>query len=232
MSRTAQSTAALSLDNGIWLGMAPDDAKKVFAVDASIATGDWDAFEFERHTPAAAQDTSMCASTGYDVENWLVLDSMRHAFIAGFVLFNMVTAECDAKCAGFPLRSHVEATVAVRSCVAVTFNRSDSTIYDMGPMYQAGATLSGALLGVVVKRSHLVKEDPKTGWGDDAYGWKAGDASTVFVAATVADVCHKSLPSDITVSFRELCCDTFPARGNCLVPGSIKVVEVIKATGS
>ena len=102
----------------------------------------------------------------------------------------------------------------------------------MGPMYQAGATLSGALLGVVVKRSHLVKEDPKTGWGDDAYRWKAGDASTVFVAATVADVCHKSLPSDITVSFRELCCDTFPARGNCLVPGSIKVVEVIKATGS
>jgi hypothetical protein len=63
----------LSLDNGIWLGMAPDDARKVFAVDASLATGDWDTFEFESHTPAAAQDTSMCASTGYDVENWLVL---------------------------------------------------------------------------------------------------------------------------------------------------------------
>ena len=159
------------------------------------------------------------------------LDSMRRAYIAVLVLVNVVAAECEAKCAGFPLRSHVEATVEVRSCVAVTFNRSDSKLYDMGPMYQEGATLSGALLSVVVKRSHLVKEDLKIGWGDEAHRWKSGDASTVFVAAPVADVCPKSLPSDITVSFRERCCDVFPMSGNCLVPGSINVVELVKGPG-
>jgi hypothetical protein len=63
----------LSLDKGIWLGMAADDANRVFAVDAGHVTGDWATFEFEGHAPADVQDPSMCASTGYDVENWLVL---------------------------------------------------------------------------------------------------------------------------------------------------------------
>jgi hypothetical protein len=63
----------MSLDNGIWLGNAVDDAKKVFAVDLSHVTGDWETFEFDGHTPADARDTSTCASAGYDIENWLVL---------------------------------------------------------------------------------------------------------------------------------------------------------------
>ena len=63
----------LSLDHAIWLGKASDDANRVFAVNTPQVTGDWDTFEFEGHTPADSHDTSMCASAGYDVENWLVL---------------------------------------------------------------------------------------------------------------------------------------------------------------
>jgi hypothetical protein len=156
---------------------------------------------------------------------------MKRAVIAGLILTNLAAAVGQAKCAGFPLRSHVEATVEVRSCVAVTLNRSDSQFYDMGPMYQDLATLTGTLLGVEVKRSHLVREDPKIGWGDEAHRWKAGEGKALFIAMPAGETCPKSLPSELSVSFRERCCDVLPMKGACLVPGSIYVVELVKGGG-
>jgi hypothetical protein len=155
---------------------------------------------------------------------------MRYLIIVGLALGNLGAEACDAKCAGFPLRSHVEATVEVSSCVAVTLGGSDSKIYGIGRMYPEHGSLSGSLLGVEVKKSHLVRDDPNSGSGVDAHQWKRGEQKTVFVAAPIRNVCPKSLPSTMTVSFREQCCDVVPTNGNCLVPGSVYVVEVVNGS--
>ena len=71
------------------------------------------------------------------------------------VVSNFVAADCIAKCSNYPWKSHVESDVEVWSCVAITLGGSGSRFCDLAPMYQTGATLSGTLLSIEVKRSRV-----------------------------------------------------------------------------
>jgi hypothetical protein len=139
-----------------------------------------------------------------------------------------IATNSDAKCARFPLDSYVVADVRVWSCLQVNFAGSGSQGYGLGPMYQAGATLSGTMLGVGVLQSHIVRNEPKTNWGYDAHRWKVGEQETLFIAIPADEICPKSLPAMMTVSFKKDCCDVLPMKGTCLLPSSLHVVEVVK----
>ena len=78
---------------------------------------------------------------------------------------NLIATDSIAKCANYPWDSHVEAEVEVWSCTAATLASSGSRFLDMAQMYQPGATLSGTLLGVQVKRSRVVRDRPPDDWG-------------------------------------------------------------------
>ena len=139
-----------------------------------------------------------------------------------------VATNGDAKCARFPLDSYVVAEVRVRSCLQVNFAGSGTQGYGLGPMYQAGATLSGTMLGVGVLHSHIVRNEPKTNCRYDAHRWKVGEQETLFIATPADEICPKSLPASMTVSFKASCCGVLPMRGTCLLPSSLYVVEVVK----
>ena len=153
---------------------------------------------------------------------------MRYLITSYLVAMALIAADCQAKCANYPLDSHVEADVKVWACVAVTLRGSSSQFYTMGPMYQTGDTFSGTLLDVWVTRSRVVRNIPNRKWGYDAHRWKVGAGMTLMIAAPVDQVCPASLPSDLTVTYSEQCCDVLPMRGSCLAPGSLYVVEVAK----
>ena len=52
---------------------------------------------------------------------------------------------------------------------------------------------------------------------------------TLLIAAPADQVCPKSIPSLLTVSYKKECClDAMPGKGRCLVPGTIYFVDVVK----
>jgi hypothetical protein len=151
---------------------------------------------------------------------------MKKLITSCLALAIIAQGQSFAKCANYPLDSHVEADVKVFSCVSATLGGSDATFYSLGPMYPSDLSISGSLLGIRVTRSRIVQDDIKPKWGYDARRWKVDTAMTLFVHAPTDQVCPKDLPSTLTVIYREKCCDTLPMRGMCIVPGAIYVVEL------
>ena len=140
-----------------------------------------------------------------------------------FASICFVSTNCLAKCADFDSNVHIQAEVQVWHCVAATFGAVDARFYDFGPLYTPGASFSGTVLNVRIQQSHIVRDDPKN-HATSPKPWKPGEMLTVFVADSSTQVCPASIPSNLTITTREICCDTLPKKDVCLVPLQVVVI--------
>jgi hypothetical protein len=134
----------------------------------------------------------------------------------------------SAKCA---YHAEVLATVAVRSCIAVTFSATDSKyVYFPGDapsrIYRVGASLSGTLLTVSVKTSKLVWPADTPHFSGGTRAWNEGEYRDVFVQAAPGQTCPEVLPVDATVQTQPTCCDVTPGGEECLLPRTISLVTL------
>jgi hypothetical protein len=135
---------------------------------------------------------------------------------------------CGVALADCPQPPYVQATVKVRSCLAATFEASDSSRDSLDPRsreYKAGAKLSGTLLSVEVIASEVSGGDPRARL-HQARMWSKGQSLTLFVSEPPARGCPAVLFGTEIVTSIPDCCDLLPLQGLCLLPESIIRVAV------
>jgi hypothetical protein len=125
----------------------------------------------------------------------------------------------------------VTAKIEFEQCQGVKFDASKSKInwFSGKPVYiqQQGETIVGTLIVGQVKSSSFEK---KISGYKIPSSWKKGSIKTLFIARDSQEICPEVFPSIRSIRQSERCCDVLPFKGECLVPSTISVVEIIEST--
>ncbi|EGW23046.1 hypothetical protein [Methylobacter tundripaludum] len=148
--------------------------------------------------------------------------------IIGLVFFIGFLGVCNAKCLFMPL---VTAEIEFEQCQGVKFDASKSKIdwFPGKPEYiqQQGETIVGTLIVGKIKSSGF--EQKKSGYKTPS-SWRKGSIKTLFIERDSQEICPEVFPGTYRVKQSERCCDVLPFSGECLVPSTISVVEIMKST--
>jgi hypothetical protein len=145
--------------------------------------------------------------------------------IFGIVLFGFFGA-CNAKCLPMPLFT---AEIEFEQCQGVKFDASLSKInwFPGEPQYmqQQGDTIAGTLIVGKIKSSGFEK---KTSGYRLPNSWKKGSVKSLFIKGNPQEICPTVFPGTYRVKPSEGCCDVLPFSGECLLPKTIALVEIVK----
>ena len=124
-----------------------------------------------------------------------------------------------------PLRPQVLSKITVYTCQSVTIEASASKGTLPFLNHRVGEKLSGVLLGARVDETELVWPKPGPHHDGSYTPWNVGSMRSLFVAGTVENQCPAAVPTTTHVVTTELCCDTIPLDGLCIVAPPIDVVR-------
>ncbi len=163
---------------------------------------------------------------------------MKYRLFWVMALSALVATTSYAKCEFLP---DIQADVEVGFCVAVVLGSSEARVSsrDFGasgdksyPAYKEGSSLSGTLLSVRVRKSHVVSGNPRSDpWPNEMRkwlrSWAPGQGRDLFVAKPPSEVCPGELYSNLRVVTGGACCDVLPYADECLLPSSLTRVGIV-----
>ncbi|GEM_PF-2835583 len=146
----------------------------------------------------------------------------------GVIFFLGFLSICHAKCSYMP---QIIAEIEFDQCQGVRFEASTSKVDwfhpDEPPFYiqEQGEAIVGTLIVGKVKSSEFQKKESRYKLPSV---WNKGAVKAMFLKRNPKEICPEILPGIYKVTPSGSCCDVLPYRGECLVPKTISVVQILE----